>query len=72
MVEALKPVPQFWAPFGAGGASGATGYRTKCKEVARCEARPVNPFGGLRAPKTVWALDRAYAIFRVLAFHALE
>src|SRR4051794_12752988 len=25
-VEAEKPVPQFWAPFGTSGASGATGY----------------------------------------------
>jgi hypothetical protein len=31
----LKPVPQFWAPFGTSGASGATGYLNNSEEVAR-------------------------------------
>jgi hypothetical protein len=69
-VEALKPVPQL-GTYGADGASGATGYRTKRKEVACCETRFVGPFGYVRTPEMVRVLDRAYANFGELPFHAL-
>jgi hypothetical protein len=61
-VEALKPVAQL-GTFWADGASGATGYRTKHREVACCETPLVGPFGYVRTSKTAWVLDRAYANF---------
>jgi len=66
----LKPVPQL-GTYGADGASGATGYRTKHKEVACCETRFVGPFGCVRTPEMVRVLDRGYANFGELPFHAL-
>ena len=69
--ERQRSPSRTWAPLGASGANGATGYRTKCKEVTCCEARLVNPFGGLRVPKkSVWVLDRGYANFAGSPFHA--
>jgi hypothetical protein len=35
----LEARPENWAPIGASGATGATGYRAKRKEVACCETR---------------------------------
>ena len=35
----LEARPENWAPIGASGANGATGYRAKRKEVAGCETR---------------------------------
>ena len=61
-VEAVKLIPQL-GTFWADGASGATGYRTKRREVACCETPLVGPFGNVRTPKTAWVLDRAYANF---------
>src|SRR5215208_7015077 len=43
-----------WAPFGASGASGATGYRMKREEVACCETRLVSLFGYVRSSKIGW------------------
>jgi hypothetical protein len=50
-VEAEKPVPHV-GTFWAGGASGATGYRTESKRVACCETLLVGPFGYVRTPET--------------------
>jgi hypothetical protein len=58
-----------WAPFGASGASGATGYRTKRREVARCETRLVGPFSYVRSSKTAWVLDQRYANFGEFNFY---
>src|ERR687897_3847147 len=43
-----------WAPFGASGASGATGYRMKREEVACCETRLISLFGYVSSSKTGW------------------
>ena len=70
-VEALKPVPQL-GTYGADGASGATGYLTKRKEVACCETRFVGPFGYVSTPEMAWVLDQGYANFGEHSFYALR
>jgi hypothetical protein len=70
-VEALKPVPQL-GTYGADGASGATGYLTKRKEVACCETRFVGPFCYVSTPEMVWVLDQGYANFGEHSFYALR
>ena len=69
-VEASKPVPDLGS-FWAGGASGATGYRTKNKGVARCEVRLADPVGVVGTPTMAWVLGRYRANFLVRHFHAL-
>src|SRR5215213_10170598 len=57
---------------GTDGASGATGYRTKRKEVACRETRLVGPFGYVRTPKTAGGLGRGCANFGESPFFALR
>ena len=49
--------------FWAGGASGATDYRTyrQSEEVAYRETRFAGPFGHSRTPEKEWVLDRGHA-----------
>jgi hypothetical protein len=69
-VEASKPVPNMGS-FWAGGASGATGYRTKNKGVACCEARLADLYGVVGPPTMAWMLGRYRANLRARHVHAL-